>query len=329
MKHPEQAIRVGCVYRPQFAPEHLASVATAADEAGLDDLWLFEDCFLTGGISTAAIALSHSSRLCVGVGVLPAPMRNVALTAMEIATLARSYPGRVRVGIGHGVQDWMAQIGEKVESPMTLLREQLTCLTALLRGERVTFQGRYVHLDDVQLEWPPDPATEVLAAATGPKTLRLSGELASGTIITSGTTPIALRSAIQHIRAGQALRAGSQPHSVVTYVLCTTGASARQDLLDEIARWGFDINSDTGIHGDADEIARASQRWLDAGTDTIVLQPRTDVAIDEFVRFIGREVRPRIPRSNSSQHTSGLPDTLANAVASDDDGKPHSRSSRP
>jgi alkanesulfonate monooxygenase SsuD/methylene tetrahydromethanopterin reductase-like flavin-dependent oxidoreductase (luciferase family) len=97
--------RVGCVYGPQYAPERLAAAARAADRAGLDQLWLWGDCFLTGGLSTAAIALSHSTRLTVGVGVLPVPMRNVALTAMEIATLSRAFPGRLRVGIGHGVQD--------------------------------------------------------------------------------------------------------------------------------------------------------------------------------------------------------------------------------
>lgn len=150
-------LRVGCVYRPQFAPERLAATATAADEAGLDELWLWEDCFLAA--VAAAIALSHSTRLTVGIGVLPAPMRNVTLPAMEIATLARSFPGRARIGVGHGVQDWMAQIGEKVDSPMTLLREYLTCLTALLHGESVTSRGRFVNLDNVALDWPPDPTS--------------------------------------------------------------------------------------------------------------------------------------------------------------------------
>src|SRR5689334_17480950 len=98
-------IRLGCVYLPQFAPEQIAATARAADAAGLDELWLWEDCFLAGGISGAAIALANSDRLTVGVGVLPVPLRNVALTAMEIATLHRTFPGRVRIGLGHGVQD--------------------------------------------------------------------------------------------------------------------------------------------------------------------------------------------------------------------------------
>ncbi|HEV7855048.1 MAG TPA: LLM class flavin-dependent oxidoreductase, partial [Mycobacterium sp.] len=92
-----RSVSVGAVFRPQSAPERLAGAARAADAGGLDELWLWEDCFLAGGISAAAIALANSQRLKVGIGVLPVPMRNVALTAMEIATLDRAYPGRIRV----------------------------------------------------------------------------------------------------------------------------------------------------------------------------------------------------------------------------------------
>ncbi|KRE29931.1 oxidoreductase [Mycobacterium sp. Soil538] len=286
--------RVGAVYRPQTAPELIAAAAATADAAGLDELWLWEDCFLAGGISAAAVALSHSSRLTVGVGVLPVPVRNVALAAMEIATLARAFPGRLRIGVGHGVQDWMAQIGERVSSPMTLLREYLTCLIALLRGERVTFHGRYVDLDQVQLDWPPDPAPGILAAAVGPKTLRLSGELAAGTVITGGTSPDQLRAAASHIRTGQG--SDARGHAIVTYLLCTTGPDARRDLLDEIGEWGFDPGADVGVWGTAEEIAGAAQRWLLAGADTLVFQPRAAVPTEEFVEFVGTQVAPLLRR---------------------------------
>lgn len=295
--------RIGCVYRPQFAPERLAATARIADEAGLDELWLWEDCFLAGGISAAAIALSHSTRLTVGIGVLPAPMRNVALTAMEIATLDRAFPGRVRIGIGHGVQDWMHQIGEKVASPMTLLREYITCLTALLRGESVTFHGRYVSLDDVQLDWPPSGEVEVLAAATGPRTLQLSGELATGTVITGGTTPQALREAISHIQRGRDGRSAAA-HSIVAYVLCAAGADAAKRIHDEIAHWGFDDGADIAAYGNAAQIAQAARRWIEAGTDTVVLQPAASVDVEKLVEFIATEVQPLLrPRPYTESTT--------------------------
>ena len=67
--------------------------------------------------------------------MLPVPLRNPALAAMEIAALARMFRGRVHVGVGHGVLDWMDQVGARARSPMTLLREYVTALQALLAGE--------------------------------------------------------------------------------------------------------------------------------------------------------------------------------------------------
>lgn len=289
--NPDSALTLGCVFRPQVPPERLAAAARAADAAGVDELWLWEDCFLSGGIAAASIALANSERLRVGVGVLPVPMRNVAVTAMEIATLARAYPGRVRIGVGHGVQVWMAQIGEKVASPMTLLREYVTALSALLRGERVTVDGRYVQLADVRLDWPPSPDTELLMAATGPRTLSLSGELATGTVVTSGTTPEGVREARQHILGGIAKRSAPQAHSTVVYLVCTTGPDAARRARDELAYWKLDPSQDLAAYGTPDEIASATRRWVDAGADTIVFQPPADEDVEAFFGVIGQHVR--------------------------------------
>ena len=85
----------------------------------------------------------------MGIGLLPVPLRNVAITAMEVATLDRMFPGRLSVGVGHGVQDWMAQVGARVGVAADAAAEYVDALRALLRGERVTTDGRYVRLDDV------------------------------------------------------------------------------------------------------------------------------------------------------------------------------------
>lgn len=286
--------RVGCVFRPQYAPEKLGAAARAADASGLDEMWLWEDCFATGGISTAAIALANSGRMSVGVGVLPVPMRNVAITAMEIATLERAFPGRVRIGVGHGVQDWMRQIGVKVASPLTYLREYLVCLSALLHGETVTYAGRYVSLTDVQLEWPPTSNTELLAAATGPRTLELSGELATGTILSSGTSPDGLRESLAHINTGRARRSAPSPHSLAVYVVCARGPDAEAVAQREVRQQDFEWSEDLAAFGAAAEIAGAARRWVTAGADTVVLQPPSDADTDvaSFAAFIGSEVQP-------------------------------------
>ena len=98
--------------------------------------------------------LATTSRIQVAIGLLPVPLRNVALTAMEVSALARLFPGGSPWHRTRGT-DWMGQAGARAESPMTLLREYTTALSALLRGERVTARGRYVRLDEVALDFPP------------------------------------------------------------------------------------------------------------------------------------------------------------------------------
>ncbi|MET9817677.1 MULTISPECIES: LLM class flavin-dependent oxidoreductase [unclassified Streptomyces] len=289
---------LGAVFRPQLAPERLRSVARLADDAGLEELWLWEDCFREGGISTAAAALAWTERVRVGVGLLPVPLRNVAITAMEVASLHRMFPGRAIVGVGHGVQDWMGQVGARVESPVTLLREHLVALRALLGGERVTTDGRYVKLDDVGLDWPPeDRGSGVLAGATGPRSLRLTGEAADGTILTAATNAEGVREALRLIREGrEAAGRGDGPHPVVVYLLAATGPDADDRLRAELVAEGLESVPDLGVAGDAGAVAKAVERLAEAGADTVVLQPTGDEPDPEgFVRFVAEEVRPLVP----------------------------------
>ncbi|ELS56193.1 LLM class flavin-dependent oxidoreductase [Streptomyces viridochromogenes] len=289
---------LGAVFRPQLAPERLRSVARLADEAGLEELWLWEDCFREGGISTAAAALAWTERIKVGIGLLPVPLRNVAVTAMEAATLHRMFPGRPVLAVGHGVQDWMGQVGARAESPVTLLREHLLALRALLGGQRVTTEGRYVKLDDVALDWPPAEPVPVIAGVTGPRSLRLAGEAADGTLLTASASPEVVRRARQLIDEGRqsAGRADGERHQVVVYLLAATGPDAAARVRAELVAEGLESVPDLGVAGDAGAVAKAVQRLADAGADTVVLQPTGDEPDAEgFVRFVAEEVRPLVP----------------------------------
>ncbi|WP_367321064.1 LLM class flavin-dependent oxidoreductase [Streptomyces sp. HUAS ZL42] len=287
---------LGAVFRPQLPPERLRAVARLADETGLEQLWLWEDCFREGGISTAAAALAWTERVRVGVGLLPVPLRNVAITAMEAAALDRMFPGRAILAIGHGVQDWMGQVGARAESPLTLLREHVAALRALLRGERLTTDGRYVKLDDVALDWPPADPVPVIAGATGPRTLRLSGEAADGTLLTASTSPEGVRRARGLIDQGRESAARTDPHKVHVYLLAATGPGAAERLRAELAAEGLADVPDLGVAGDATAVAKAVQRLADAGADSVVLQPTGDEPDPEgFIRFVAEEVRPLVP----------------------------------
>ncbi|MGH3418203.1 MAG: LLM class flavin-dependent oxidoreductase [Streptosporangiaceae bacterium] len=86
---------LAAIFPPTQAPERLSAVALAAEAAGLAQLWVWEDCFCGSWIAAATAILAATSRVTVGIGLLPVPLRNAALTAVEIVTMARLFPGRL------------------------------------------------------------------------------------------------------------------------------------------------------------------------------------------------------------------------------------------
>lgn len=209
---------LGVVFLPQSPPERLREVALAAEATGAVELWLFEDCFSAGGLTAAAAALAWTENLQVAIGLLPVPLRNPALAAMEIATVARLFPGRLLPGVGHGVPDWMGQVGARAPSPMTLLAEHTTALRELLHGRTVDVDGDYVRLRDVTLDWPPAEVPPILVGARGPKTIRLAAELGDGVILDTGTPADAVRASCADIAGARAAAGRTEPFRVVVYV---------------------------------------------------------------------------------------------------------------
>ncbi len=262
---------LAAIFTPDQPPERLGAVAAAADAAGLAQLWVWEDCFKESGIATATAVLATTRRVTVGIGLLPVPLRNVALTAMEIATLARLFPGRLTVGVGHGVLDWMGQVGARVESPMTLLREYTAALYALLHGQTVTTHGRYVHLDNVALDWPPVVVPPLLVGGIRPRTVALAGELADGVIIPGGNSPQDVRAALGHFRDGRAAQAGRP-----------TGG--REDVVVFVS-----VPAD----GPAADVAATVGEYAEAGATCIAVLTGEDGSdLGPFVVFLAGEVKP-------------------------------------
>jgi alkanesulfonate monooxygenase SsuD/methylene tetrahydromethanopterin reductase-like flavin-dependent oxidoreductase (luciferase family) len=257
---------LGVIFASDRPPEELRGVVRAAEESGLDELWLWEDCFAEGSIASAAAALGWTERLRVGIGIIPVPLRNVALTAMELATLARLFPDRIAVGVGHGVAAWLSQVGANVRSPMTLLCEYTIALRRLLSGETVSVAGRYVTLRDVVLAWPPEPPLPVLMGAMGPRTLHQAGVLADGVILSELTTLDQMPDVLAHVGLGT-----KTGYSVVSFV----------DVHDSLP---------------AAQIAELTQRYYEAGATTVALHSVGDdrPPLASFVRMVAEEVAPRL-----------------------------------
>jgi alkanesulfonate monooxygenase SsuD/methylene tetrahydromethanopterin reductase-like flavin-dependent oxidoreductase (luciferase family) len=261
-------VTLSAIFPPTQPPERLGAVAAAAESAGLEQLWVWEDCFAESGITTAAAILAATSRVTVGIGLLPVPLRNVALTAMEIATLSRLFPGRLTAGVGHGVLNWMGQVGARAQSPMTLLREYTSALYALLHGETVTTHGRYVHLDEVTLAWPPAVAPPLLVGGIRPRTVSLAGELADGVIIPGGVSPEEVRTSVGHLHGQRS--AGRGPADVVVFISAAADSPA------------------------AAVAATVSEYAAAGATHVAVNAAEDDADLERFTVFLAREVSPLV-----------------------------------
>ena len=256
------------IFPPTQPPEQIGPVAAAADAAGLEQLWVWEDCFAESGIATATAMLATTSRVTVGIGLLPVPLRNVALTALELATVSRLFPGRLIAGVGHGVLDWMGQAGALAESPMTLLREYTTALYALLHGEIVTTRGRYVNLEAVALDWPPAVVPPLLVGGIKPRTVSLAGELADGVIIPGGVTPEEVRASVGHLNGQRG--AGRRRADVVVFISAPAA-------------------------GPAEAIAATVREYAAAGATCVAVNAaEEDADLERFAGFLAREVGPLV-----------------------------------
>jgi alkanesulfonate monooxygenase SsuD/methylene tetrahydromethanopterin reductase-like flavin-dependent oxidoreductase (luciferase family) len=219
--------KLGVVFSADRPPEELPAFAAAAEDAGFDELWLWEDCFFSGGIAATATALAATRDITVGLGIMPAVFRNPVASAMEIATLARLHPGRFVPGLGHGVPVWMDQIGALPAKPVRALEETVLTVRRLLAGERVTFVGEHVNVRDAQLLQPPAEPPPVVLGVRRPLGLRASGRSADGTILAEPAAPAYVRWARERIDEGRADGGRSDPHRITVFVKCRVDPDRR------------------------------------------------------------------------------------------------------
>jgi 5,10-methylenetetrahydromethanopterin reductase len=326
--------RVGLLLGSSCPPELVPELAARAEELGFAELWLSEDYFTTGGIAAAGAALSATHSIPVATGVVSAMARHPAVLAMEAATLARLHPTRFWLGVGLGVREWLDQMGVDPASPLTAMRESVTAIRALLNGETVTLAGRYHRFEEIALEHPPSPPPPILAAATAPKMLALSGEIADGSVLSVLASPAYVRWARECIAEGQAAGASLGAHTVTTFALCSVHpdpAEARArirplaslylaleprspltdayGISDELSRIVEEAAGDPArvadalpdewlddlvVVGDAAECAAKIERLLDAGSTAVALFPTPPEHAREIVELLGAEILPAV-----------------------------------
>ncbi|MGH2446107.1 MAG: LLM class flavin-dependent oxidoreductase [Candidatus Limnocylindria bacterium] len=174
--------------------DHLRRMTLAAEDGGLDSVWCADHLLFrspdepgkTTGIHEAWTFLTAmaaiTSRVELGPLVLCLPFRNPALTAKMAAELDEVSGGRLILGLGCGWhQPEFDAFGYPFDHRVGRFEEGMKILAPLLRGETVTFEGRYHRAVDVELA--PRPVREggppILIAGKQPRMLRLVTEHAS------------------------------------------------------------------------------------------------------------------------------------------------------
>lgn len=195
--------QIGVMLPRDLRADSVREFVRTAEQLGFDEVWVVEDLGFRGGVAQGAAVLGWTERIRVGLGILPAAVRNPAFAAMEVATLASLFPGRVDVGIGHGLPGWMREAGCWPARPLAFLEEHVTTVRAIVAGE----EAAGTQLDPAVV---PDAVPPLYLGVRGPKSLALSGRIADGTILAEPASP-------EYVRTSLALIDAPGPHRVVTY----------------------------------------------------------------------------------------------------------------
>jgi probable F420-dependent oxidoreductase len=223
-------------------PESLA-LARETEERGYDAVWVGE----AGGadaVTAMALLASATTREQIASGVIPFQTRTPVLLGQTGAALGRVAPGRIALGLGVSSRIIVGQWhGLPFERPLAQLREAIAIVRAVMRGERVDFEGKFYRVRNFRLSSPPPSApVKIYLAALGPKALELAGEVADGVLL-NWIAPETIPESIAHLRTG-AVRAGRtlDGFEIAAYVrTCVTDAPdpVRESLARDITGYAI------------------------------------------------------------------------------------------
>ncbi len=201
--------------------------AAYAEAKGFDAVWQAESRLVREATVPLAAYAAVTGRVKVGSGVADCWSRNPARLAATFSTLDDLAPGRVLMGLGAWWDPLARKVGIDRARPLTVMREVVTAVRALLNNETVTFDGYWVHLDGVELDYVYQERrpkqVPIYIGATGMQMLELAGEIADGVVLNYLVSPDYNDRALEHLqvgldRAGRRLEDIDRPQLVVCSV---------------------------------------------------------------------------------------------------------------
>src|SRR5437660_5070338 len=188
-----------------------------AESRGFEAVWQAESRLVREATVPMAAFAAVTERIRIGSGVVNNWTRNVGLMAATFSTLDDLAPGRVMLGIGAWWDPLASKVGIERTRPLLAMRETVEVVRRLLAMERVTFQGEFVDVRDIEIDIvhgdrsPQD--VPIYIGATGMKMMELAGEIASGAVLNYMVSPAYNRRAMEALGEGAA-RAGRQVEDV-------------------------------------------------------------------------------------------------------------------
>jgi 5,10-methylenetetrahydromethanopterin reductase len=188
-------IKFGINFMPTAAPAEVVRWAKEVERLGYELLGVSDSQSICRDIYvTLALCATNTERVRFGPRVITPVTRHPAVAASAAATLEELAPGRTLIGIGSG-DSAAYNVGLKPAS-LAELREYAETIRELLTTGTSTYQGRAARLTWSRAKIP------IYLAASGPKTLRLAGQIADGVVVRTGIAPDIVRDSIEQVRAG-------------------------------------------------------------------------------------------------------------------------------
>jgi 5,10-methylenetetrahydromethanopterin reductase len=180
--------------------------ARYAEAHGFDAVWQAESRLVREATVPMAAFASVTERIRIGSGVADCWSRNPARLAATFSTLDDLAPGRIILGLGAWWDPLARKVGIERSHPLTVMREVVTVVRALLHNETVSFDGTYVHLDGVELDYVYQERRSkdvpIYIGATGMQMMELTGEIADGVVLNYLVSPDYNATAMGHLAAG-------------------------------------------------------------------------------------------------------------------------------
>jgi 5,10-methylenetetrahydromethanopterin reductase len=184
------------------SPHDVVELAVAAEEAGLDEVWVPHDPFMSHAWTLQTAIAEHTERVAVGTLGTNPYTTDPSEIATHLATLDLLSAGRAALGLGLHTTSMIEWLGLDASDLVERTRAAVAIVRTLLRGEAVTQVGPYRWGEECALRFEPlRPDPPIHVAGFGPELLRLAGEIGDGAM-PMATPPQSVEPLVAEVRAG-------------------------------------------------------------------------------------------------------------------------------